>query len=111
MARTRRGDCFYCDVRLGQRYERDHAPVPKSAGGIKTVLACPSCHHLKDRMTLGDWPAPAFIYAARELAGFDWSSPMDEWPTCWGDLSREARIVWAKIAREVNRGAPNPLAA
>ena len=51
--------CFYCDGVIpkgwGQR-EQDHFPVPKQAGGIHTVVACYTCHHMKDRKRFSDWP-------------------------------------------------------
>jgi hypothetical protein len=45
----------------------DHFPVPKSLGGTETVRACPSCHDLKDRLPLVDWPLDVFAQAWREL--------------------------------------------
>lgn len=75
------------------------------------VLSCISCHHLKDRMTADGWPLPAYVLACQDLAerGVG-SDDFTEWPSCWDDMSREARLLWAKIAREVARGMPNPIA-
>lgn len=105
-------ECFYCDVPLGQRREMDHAPIPGNARGTEVVASCIPCHHLKDRMNAGDWPLPAYVMACRDLAGRGLAdADFSRWPGCWDDMSREARLLWAKIAREVARGMPNPLAA
>jgi len=101
--------CFYCDRGLSQRRERDHAPIPKSAGGTDVVASCPACHHMKDRVTLDSWMPSAFIAGCRSLAE---SGALDEdtktWPENWDSLSTEARIIWAKFAREANRGSELP---
>lgn len=101
-------ECFYCDAPLGQRYERDHAPIPLNAGGTDTVFACIPCHHLKDRMTASAWPLPAYVLACKDLAERDLSD-FSKWPNYWDDMSREARLLWAKSAREIARGCPSPL--
>ncbi len=103
-------ECFYCDVPIGQRHEKDHAPVPRNAGGTEVVPACIPCHHLKDRMTTEGWALPAYVLACKDLADRDLSD-FSRWPASWDDMSRESRLLWAKIAREVNRGAPSPLPA
>lgn len=43
--------CFYCDAAVQRpwEYQRDHFPIPNSAGGEDTVIACVRCHHMKDR--------------------------------------------------------------
>ncbi|AMN47197.1 hypothetical protein ACG33_08835 [Steroidobacter denitrificans] len=45
------GCCFYCDAPYSDDagFERDHFPVPASAGGEWTVWACAKCHQRKDR--------------------------------------------------------------
>ena len=47
--------CFYCGEEA-TRIEKDHAPVPKRHGGKVTVNACLTCHDMKDRIKLEDWP-------------------------------------------------------
>lgn len=105
-----RPDCHYCDIPFGPRFERDHAPVPANVGGTEVVVTCPSCHHLKDRMTADGLPLPAYVLACQELASFE-CVDFTTWPPFWDDLSREARLLWAKIAREVARGEVSPLPA
>lgn len=104
--------CFYCESPLSQRREADHAPVPRNAGGVETVLTCLPCHHLKDRMTATDWPLPAFVLACKDLTERGLiDGDFSAWPDSWWDLSRESRLLWAKIAREVNRGTTPPRCA
>lgn len=47
--------CFYCGETV-TRIERDHAPIPKRHGGKDLVDACLTCHDMKDRTLLNDWP-------------------------------------------------------
>lgn len=74
--------CFYCDclVRLSPQAIGDHFPIPKRRGGTLTVPCCVSCHDMKDRFSVNEWPA--------------------EWiPKIMADLpklSRETRIFLAK---------------
>ena len=108
---TPRAQCFYCESPLGQRREYDHAPVPRNVGGVETVAACSPCHHLKDSMNAGDWPLPAYLLACKDLVERGLlAGDFTAWPDSWHDLSRETRIMWAKIAREANRGEPLPFA-
>lgn len=63
-----------------------------------------------DRMTADSWPLPAYVMACTDLVERGLlSRPFTEWPTCWDDMSRESRLLWAKIAREVNRGHALPV--
>jgi len=48
--------CFYCGALVAQRGVGDHFPVPDRHGGKVTVPCCISCHDMKDRFVLGDWP-------------------------------------------------------
>ncbi len=49
--------CFYCGALVARNdRELDHFPVPESAGGTELVCACKTCHGMKDRFNLGDWP-------------------------------------------------------
>jgi hypothetical protein len=47
--------CFYCGEKV-TRIEKDHSPVPKRHGGKDIVDACLTCHDMKDRVMLEDWP-------------------------------------------------------
>ena len=63
--------CFYCGEEV-TRIEKDHSPVPKRHGGKDMVDACLTCHDMKDRIKLEDWP--------------------DEWWNCvWEDLPKMSR--------------------
>lgn len=98
--------CFYCDAPV-TRHEHDHAPVPQRANGTETVAACPSCHHLKDRMRFASWPLTLAVMAVMELAESDLIpdlSTASSWPEEWDDLSQHARVLWAKIAADVLDG-------
>ena len=72
--------CFYCDALVACNIERDHFPVPKRAGGTHTVRCCLSCHDMKDRFNVGDWP---FSWVGRVISDLP-------------KLSRETRIFLAK---------------
>lgn len=75
--------CFYCDGLVARRSQSlgDHFPIPKRFGGDVIVPCCESCHDMKDRFRLEDWPV-------------EWvSRAISEFPK----LSREARIFFAKI--------------
>jgi hypothetical protein len=43
-------------------------PVPKDMGGVDTVWACRSCHDMKDRFQLGDWPVEWLIPILDDMA-------------------------------------------
>jgi len=89
MSTKRRPDrpvCFYCGVHISDgNHERDHFPFPQQAGGTLTVDSCRSCHDMKDRYRLTEWPE-------------DW------WDkgiiADWHHLSRESRLWLAKMAKE-----------
>lgn len=93
------GPCFYCDVEHA-RHEHDHAPSPRRCGGEATVVACMTCHALKDRHPLDRWPLTLLVMAAVELGnrGLAFDGTQDAWPDCWDDLSGHARVLWAKCA-------------
>lgn len=65
--------CFYCD-RLVTRFERDHFPLARRHGGRITVIACYTCHDLKDRITIDNWPIE-FLSKALQ----NWSRVPVEW--------------------------------
>lgn len=77
----KRLQCFYCDALISKGdYESDHFPIPYELGGERTVPACKTCHDMKDRFCIGDWPGP---WLAHIIADFP-------------KLSRETRIFLAK---------------
>jgi hypothetical protein len=79
-------ECFYCDCLVSKgNLEEDHFPVPRANGGELVVTACKSCHDMKDRFNLGDWPS-----------GWVGAVIND-----WHKLSRETRIFLAKALRLV----------
>ena len=81
--------CFYCDAVISpSNTEMDHFPIPQSAGGEVTVPACVTCHDLKDRFNLDVMGPDAF------------KSLQNDWPC----LSRDSRIVLAKMVRLVIQG-------
>ena len=76
-------ECFYCEGLLGEHVEKDHIPTPKWLGGENVVMSCQSCHDMKDRFNLEDFP-------------LGWIEPvMRDWVL----LARESRIVMMKIFR------------
>jgi len=75
--------CFFCDGIAEDILEKDHFPVPVSAGGNQTVPSCYSCHSMKDRYNLRDWP---IVWTTRVLADFP-------------KLNRETKIFLAKALR------------
>ena len=78
-----RTECFYCGALVSGRVERDHFPIPEGCGGLNTVPACVSCHDMKDRFLLNDWP-------------IEWAAKvMNDFPL----MSRETRIFLAKSMR------------
>lgn len=52
--------CFYCGILVTKKKENDHFPIPKRNGGTNTVPSCLSCHDMKDRYGLYDWPIEWF---------------------------------------------------
>lgn len=59
--------CYYCRVPLPTRHEHDHYPMPERAGGKRVVPVCLTCHDLKDRASLKQWPEPERKAAFDEL--------------------------------------------
>lgn len=99
------GECFYCDAPVS-RHEHDHAPVPKRAGGVATVVICMGCHNLKDRILLDRWPLTLAVLAVQELIDVDaipYKFPSEEWPAQWDDMTSHARLLWAKWVK-INHG-------
>ena len=96
--------CFYCGLPFGRmHHEHDHAPTPKDAGGKQIVPICTQCHDLKDRLSLANWSASLCAGAVLELVGLgllgqEAAHPSD-FPDDWPIMSREARVLWAKIVR------------
>jgi hypothetical protein len=100
--------CFYCDRTL-DIHQHDHYPVPRRAGGTRTVAACPICHDLKDRIPLGCWDSEARHIATEELFGGRLNSishlPAESvFEHCyldieadWQSLSPLARLWYAKM--------------
>lgn len=56
------GRCIYCDA-TGVPFQFDHFPIPRNAGGTKTVPACFHCHNMKDRVS--DAIASDFVFFGR----------------------------------------------
>lgn len=73
--------CFYCEALVRTTGHGDHFPIPKRNGGTLTVPCCESCHDMKDRFSLNDWPA-------------EWIGKL---LSQWHKLSREQRILFAKM--------------
>ena len=48
--------CFYCNALVNVSAKGDHFPIPKRLGGEEVVPCCGSCHSMKDRRSLIDWP-------------------------------------------------------
>tara|TARA_B100000405_G_scaffold277843_1_gene220373 strand:+ start:195 stop:653 length:459 start_codon:yes stop_codon:yes gene_type:complete len=81
--------CFFCEAVVPNHHlERDHWPVSKKFGGRVTIDSCGTCHHMKDRTNIRDWPINWFVRAA---------SAIDKLQFLWETgLSREERIFLAK---------------
>lgn len=99
--------CHYCDTILPLRYELDHFPVPGCAGGTETVPVCLTCHDLKDRVALKNWPLEAVANAVEDLTPYldadaemwfelDDIQVMDAWPS----LGTYGRLLYGKVRRE-----------
>ena len=78
--RHRDEPCFYCEALVRTTGRGDHFPVPKRNGGVLTVPICDTCHDMKDRFNLDDWPAPWITVV------------LTQWPI----LRRETRLFLAK---------------
>lgn len=48
--------CFYCDGVVTTKGIGDHLPIPQRHGGLDAVPCCVSCHDMKDRLPLEQWP-------------------------------------------------------
>ena len=75
--------CFYCGALVSGEGKGDHFPLPKCAGGDVVVDCCLSCHDMKDRYRLNDWPTE---WVAAVIADMP-------------KLSRESRLLLAKAIR------------
>jgi len=76
--------CFYCDAKITKVSSvGDHFPISKMWGGKITVPCCESCHDMKDRVLLEDWPVSWCVKI------------IDDFPK----LSRETRLFLAKLIR------------
>ena len=86
-------NCFYCGalVEADPRKERgDHFPLAKRHGGKLTVPCCYSCHDMKDRFNLFDWPS-------------DWVSKiLEDFPK----VGRETKIFLAKALDIIQDAKP-----
>lgn len=75
--------CFYCNGLVAGDGEGDHFPIPRNCGGTATVPCCTSCHDMKDRFNIDNWPT-------------EWLGVvLQDFPK----LSRETRIFLAKSIR------------
>lgn len=80
-------ECFYCGGLVSSSrpwlVRGDHFPVPECAGGVDTVPCCESCHDMKDRFTLDQWP-------------MEWIEKIiEDFPK----LNRETRLFIAKMLK------------
>lgn len=78
--------CFYCGALITRNGKGDHFPVPSRAGGTATVPCCESCHDMKDRFNINDWPQ-------------DW---IDKVTADFPLLSRETKLFLAKVIATVH---------
>jgi hypothetical protein len=105
--------CTYCEM-PAKRYEMDHFPVTRCVGGTEIVPVCFTCHDLKDRTPLDEWPkafsTKAFFGApldsllrllaavrGRALRPEDLLDVLGEWAT----LPPPSRLLLAKMVRVV----------
>ena len=107
-------ECFYCGALVsGTAGYGDHFPVPQNAGGTATVPCCMSCHDMKDRYQLLDWPS---IWTGRMVQGF--YGLMTSQPEYYASLlatdaymdvdlfnskvqGRELRVLMARLIRQI----------
>ena len=75
--------CFYCGALVSGSGRGDHFPLPASAGGTEVVPCCESCHDMKDRFGLDQWPS-------------EW---IDKIVADFPALSRETKIFLARVLR------------
>ena len=81
MMRIPSKQCFYCGALVSRNGEGDHFPLPRCAGGTATVPCCESCHDMKDRFALDNWPED---WIQKIIADFP-------------KLSRETRLFLGKV--------------
>lgn len=74
-------ECFYCGALVSARNKGDHYPIPARNGGNVTVPCCQSCHDMKDRFLLEDWPIEWIEVVISDIP----------------NMQRETRIFLAKI--------------
>ena len=87
--------CFYCGACISGNGKGDHFPLPKNCGGTVTVPCCLSCHDMKDRFSVGQWPT-------------EWlSAVIADMPK----MSRETRLFLAKAIRRMAETMSKPLRA
>jgi len=79
--------CFYCGGVVSENSKGDHFPIPKRLGGDNIVPCCQSCHNMKDRVSLMNWPTP---WISNTLGDY-------EIITSYVKLSRETKILLAKV--------------
>lgn len=62
--------CWYCGAAVNMKSSRgDHMPLPADCGGTATVPCCSSCHDMKDRIALDNWPAGFMNEVFKQLNG------------------------------------------
>ena len=74
--------CYICRRKLLGRFEKDHFPKPKRAGGTIVQPICVSCHDAKDRVSVGSWDIDEAFMGMHNL---------------WENSTTEERILLAKI--------------
>ena len=84
--------CFYCGALVSGSGEGDHFPLPKACGGARTVPCCVSCHDMKDRYTIDQWPQEWVVAVMRDMPR----------------MSRETRLFLAKMVRMVAQATHYP---
>ena len=75
--------CFYCGACVSGKGKGDHFPLPRNCGGTLTVPCCESCHDMKDRYAVGQWPTEWVEAVLRDMPR----------------MSRETRLFLAKMVR------------
>jgi len=75
-------NCYICARKLLGRFEYDHFPIPKRAGGDHVLPICISCHDGKDRYPLHKWDICEAYNSLHNL---------------WNNSSTEERIILCKL--------------
>lgn len=96
--------CYYCGEQTdSQGKQYDHFPIPKSAGGKNTVVACNYCHNIKDRWALLDLPDSVMQEICFIIASADYNRQLlrapEQPPEDWETSTRETRLAWARLSR------------